>query len=257
MEHSLVDTISKTHFNHFLWQGHANLLDLVDPTLICKTANLWTGFSLKHCNRYVEILSLATTMLSSFDNHVEWLMWKDAINGIQWTYLFLLGIRDKLYYFTCPEQQEWLFSWCQDSIHRILYLQSCDTVKYLSDPNEGVILYVLPDFRQQWRLVCRNMMRGNKSTELAVLLFFCKGTLCPSKWVINQLFIGTLFIFELNQTKCPTTLPNIQSFRLNIKPAPSLFYSWHCWTNFLSCYIQSIHLVRLKSTRLKAAVTGR
>lgn len=132
-------------------------------------------------------------------------MWKDAINGIQWTYLFLLGIRDKLYYFTSPEQQEWLFSWCQDSIHRILYLQSCDTVKYLSAPNEGVILYVLPDFRQQWRLVCRNMMRGNKSTVLAVLffLFFCKGALCPSKWIINQLFMGTLFIFELNQTQPP------------------------------------------------------
>lgn len=98
-------------------------------------------------------------------------MWKDAINGMQWTYLYLLGIGDKLYYFTSPEQQEWLFFWCQDFIHRILSLRSCDTVKYLSDANEGVILYVLPDFRQQWRLVCRNMMRGNKSTELAVLFF--------------------------------------------------------------------------------------
>lgn len=60
-------------------------------------------------------------------------------------------------------------SWCQDSIQRILYSQSFDTVKYLSDPNEGVILYVLPDVREQWRLVCRNMMRGHKPSELTAL----------------------------------------------------------------------------------------
>lgn len=68
------------------------------------------------------------------------------------------------------------FLWCRDSIQRILSSQSFDTVKYLSDPNEGVILYVLSDCRRARRLVCRNMMRTHKSAELAVLFFFsfCK-----------------------------------------------------------------------------------
>lgn len=80
----------------------------------------------------------------------------------------LSGSGDLLFFF---------FLWCRDSIQRILSSQSFDTVKYLSDPNEGVILYVLSDCRRAQRLVCRNMMSGHKSAELAVLfffLFFCK-----------------------------------------------------------------------------------
>lgn len=40
----------------------------------------------------------------SLNSHVEWLIWKYAIIWQQWTYIFLLGIRDKLYYFTSLEQ---------------------------------------------------------------------------------------------------------------------------------------------------------
>ena len=38
--------------------------------------------------------------------------------------------------------------WYQGSIQRILHSQSFDTLKEMSDPNEGVILYVLSDVRQ-------------------------------------------------------------------------------------------------------------
>lgn len=47
-------------------------------------------------------------MFLSSNSHVEWLIWKYVVIWQRWTYLFLLGIRDKLYYFTSLEQQSCL-----------------------------------------------------------------------------------------------------------------------------------------------------
>ena len=60
--------------------------------------------------------------------------------------------------------------WYGDPIQRIPYTQSFDTVKYPSEPNEGVILYVLKDIRQVCRLVFRNVMRGHEVAELTALV---------------------------------------------------------------------------------------
>lgn len=80
-----------------------------------------------------------------------------------------------------------------DSIQRILHSQSFDTVKYLSDPNEGVILYVLPDIRQPWRLVCRNMMRAHKPAELTALFL-------QKCFVSHSSFPGKMFMLSVIST---------------------------------------------------------
>lgn len=82
-----------------------------------------------------------------------------------------------------------------DSIQRILHSQSFDTVKYLSDPNEGVILYVLPDIRQPWRLVCRNMMRAHKPAELTALFL-------QKSFVSHSSFLGKMFMLSVLSILC-------------------------------------------------------
>lgn len=144
----------KPHFDHFC-SKNGKILQRWRFWLIlhynCKFLD-WLFIETRTCYKYLGVLILALSRTrdvfklqqSCWMTHVEIChYWQ------QWTYLFLLGIRDKLYYFTSLERQGCLFFffWCQDSIQRILYSQSFDTVKYLSDPNEGVILYVLPDFR--------------------------------------------------------------------------------------------------------------
>lgn len=159
--------------------------------------------------------------------------------------------------------------WCQDPIQRILHSQSFDTVKYLSDPNEGVILFVLPDVRQPWRLVCRNMMRGYKLAELTALSFLQKSFVsfrCFFKWTICPLFIR---ILELNENLKATLLFLIFSRLALNSSSTNLPSHWvqHLYCSFLavldcklkvdslSCYVRHIHLVRLESTRQKATVT--
>lgn len=75
------------------------------------------------------VLFSFSEMFLRLTRQLEWLMWKCAII---WTHLFLLGITDKLYYK------------CLFLVNTVdsedLYSPSFNTVMYLSDPNQGVML---------------------------------------------------------------------------------------------------------------------
>lgn len=278
-----VDKISST-----LIISAEKLQDLAKIAWSCKFLD-WLFIETRACNKYLGIFIVALSK-TRYVLKLQQSCWMTHMAMChywqQWTYLFLLSIADKLYYFILLIS---LFFYLLSGSGGFLFLVSR---LYLENFILAIIWYskvpVRPkwrcdtlcssDFRQLWRLVCRNMMKGHKSTELTVL--FAK-ELCvlPSGSSIYFLFSSKI------KPHTPTTLFNIQVFSFwyqqtkkkcrkkwqqrqqssssvrhtEHRPAPLLLYCWQrlreSWLS-LSCYVRNIHLVRLQSTRRKVAVTG-